>query len=90
MLCKIADLLVEVPEAGGMASRCREYLTQQGGEADIVIDEGKYIPDKWARLSVETNIYVQSGTQFYHSLLDHNGMMLHSSALELAARLLKK
>ncbi len=37
MLCKIADLLVEVPADGGMDARCAEYLYDQPGEADINI-----------------------------------------------------
>ena len=37
MICKIADLLVEVPEAGGMAPRCGEYQWNQEDGAEIVI-----------------------------------------------------
>ena len=83
MIYKIADLTVEIPDAGGMPPRCREYLTQQGGDVDIVIDQGGYIVDKWKHLSVESNIYLQSGFQFYRQLLEYNGLMLHSSAVEL-------
>lgn len=83
MLYKISDLLVEIPVAGGMSLRCREYLTMQDGEADIVIEQESYISNKWKNLSEEDNIYLQSGSQFYRQLLDYNGLMLHSSALEL-------
>lgn len=83
MLCKISDLLIEIPAAGGMAPRCREYLTEQTGNVDIVINAEAYVPDKWKNLSEESNIYLQSGFQFYRQLLDYNGLMLHSSALEL-------
>ena len=38
MLCKIADLTVEVPEAGGMAPRCREYLTNEQGGAEFFLN----------------------------------------------------
>ena len=37
MLCKIAELTVEVPEAGEMLPRCREYLSEAEVGADIVI-----------------------------------------------------
>ena len=83
MLCKISDLLIEVPEAGGMAPRSRGYLTNEQGNADIVIREEKYRGDRWPELSVESNIYLQSGFQFYHQLLDFDGLMLHSSAVAL-------
>ena len=53
---------------------------------DIVIQEENYKGDKWPELSFESNIYLQSGFQFYHQLLDFDGMMLHSSALELDGR----
>jgi hypothetical protein len=86
VLCKVADLLVEIPEAGGMSPRCGEYLIGQDREADIVIDQSKYISDKWENLSLEDNIYLQSGFQFYRKLLEYNGLMLHSSALELDGR----
>ena len=83
MTCKISDLLVEIPEAGGMSPRCREYLTDEQGKADIVICEEKYRGDKWTELSLESNIYLQSGFQFYRQLLDFDGLMLHSSAVAL-------
>ena len=83
MLCNISDLLIEIPDAGGMAPRCKEYLTEQTGKADIVINAESYVPDKWNNLTEEINIYLQSGFQFYYQLLNFNGLMLHSSALEL-------
>ena len=83
MLCKISDLLVEIPAAGGMSPRCVEYRAVQDGEADIVIKEELYKLDKWKGISEELNIYLQSGFQFYRQLLNFDGLMLHSSALEL-------
>lgn len=83
MICKISDLLVDIPEAGGMAPRCRGYLTDEQGNADIVIREEKYRGDRWPELSVESNIYLQSGFQFYHQLLSFDGLMLHASAVAL-------
>jgi hypothetical protein len=86
MLCKISDLLVEIPEAGGMSPRCTGYLSEQDGEADIIIDQELYQLDKWKNCSEELNVYLQSGFQFYRQLLNFNGIMLHSSAIELDGR----
>lgn len=83
MLCKIADLLVEVPAAGDMASRCREYLYEENEEPDIVISEERYKPEKWPNLSYENTCYMESGNQFNSKLLFFNGFYLHSSAAEM-------
>ena len=83
MLCKISDLIVEIPEAGGMSSRCQEYLIDGRGKADIVIREENYNLDKWEGASIESAIYLESGFQFYHELLHFDGMMLHASAVAL-------
>ena len=36
MYCLIADLITEVPEAGGLAPRCQAYLYDGNEESDIV------------------------------------------------------
>lgn len=81
MLCKIADLLVEIPAAGGMDLRCRDYLCPQG-ESDITIDETRYCLDDWDGIPEQSLAYMASGEQFYWALLRFSGMMLHSSAVE--------
>ena len=86
MLCKIADLLVDIPEAGGMSPRCREYLTNQEADADISICEELYETENWKNLSLHDSVYLESGIQFYRQLLNYDGLMLHSSALELDGR----
>ena len=83
MIYKVSDLLIEIPAVGGMPPRCREYLTDEQGTADIVISEDQYRKDKWPELSAEGNIYLQSGFQFYRQLLNFDGLMLHSSAVAL-------
>ena len=83
MLCKISDLIVEIPEAGGVSSRCRAYHTDVQSKADIVIREENYNLDKWAGASVESAVYLESGFQFYHELLHFDGLMLHASAVAL-------
>lgn len=83
MLCNIADLIVDVPEAGGMSPRLREYQTDAKNAADIELSEGAYRTDRWPGLSIEDAIYLESGFAFYGNLLRFNGLYLHSSAVEL-------
>ena len=82
MLCKIADLIAEVPEAGGLAPRCQNYVCGQDEKPDIVIREeefsGAKYPDSWAWENVA---YMESSRLFYRALLEHSGFYLHSSAV---------
>lgn len=86
MLCRIADLIAEVPEAGGMASRCREYLCTEELAPQIVIRAEDYRPERWPSVTPEGLPYMDSGLIFYLQLLRHGGLMLHSSAIELEGR----
>lgn len=84
MLCNIAELLTEVPEAGGLASRCRDYVSQKTGEPDIVIRAENYRTDRYAdTVPADVVAYMESAYQFYTSLLDFDGFYLHSSAVAL-------
>ena len=82
MLCKIADLTVKIPTAGGLAPRCKDYMLDGEKTPDIVIDDGIYPYEKYPGYPKETVEYIHSGLQFYRALLDLGGMMLHSSAVE--------
>lgn len=86
MLCKIADLIAEIPEAGGMAPRCREYLYAGDEAPQIRIRCEDYRPERWPTVPPEGLAYMDSGAIFYAHLLRYNGMMLHSSAIELEGR----
>ena len=83
MLCKIADLLVDVPEAGGLSPRCKEYVYSTTEKADITIYTDAYRPHIWPSLSENDMCYMESGLQFYSELLRFDGLMLHASAVEL-------
>ena len=84
MLCKIADLLVDVPAAGGLASRCRDYLTDEVREADIMICEDRYRRENYpAGASEEQIAYMESAAQFFSRLLNFDGVLLHASCVEL-------
>ena len=81
MLCKIADLLIEVPETGGIAPRFGDYMTNEKAVADIRICDELYKLERWPTLTEEQAVYMESGTQFYRALLGFDGMMLHASAV---------
>ena len=82
MLCRICDLCVEVPMAGGLPPRCKDYLVKEDSTPDIVIREDKLDLDRWRGLSGEAAVYMESGWHFYARLVNFNGMMLHASAVE--------
>ena len=83
MLYRIAELAIEVPAAGGMASRCRDYLTSDLSEADITVWEELYQPKNWPKLDKKLVPYMASGWQFHVNLLKFNGLVLHASAVAL-------
>ena len=83
MICHIAQLYFDVPEAGGLAPRCRDYqcdAVAQGREV-LKIREDLYVSEYWPNCSYETISYMESGHQFHLHLLRNNGLMLHSSAV---------
>ena len=83
MLCKISDLLVEVPATGDMPQRCKEYITEnKGNSADITIRADLYKLERWIDLTENEAVYLESGFQFYYNLLLFEGLMLHASAVE--------
>ena len=82
MLCRIADLAVEIPEAGGMAPRCRDYRIEEDLPPDIIIREEKYNRQRWQDIPAEYFEYVETGWLFYRRLFKFFGLMLHASAVE--------
>ena len=86
MLCKIAELITEVPAAGGVAPRCAGYLTEEASAPEIIIRPELYRADCWPNLTPEQMEYMESGMQFYWHLLRYNGLMLHASAAALGGR----
>lgn len=86
MICRISDLIVEVPATGGMSVRCIDYLHDQNLMPDIIITAETYRPKAWPQCDYDMLCYMESGIQFYAQLLKFNGMMLHASAVELEGR----
>ncbi len=82
MLCKIADLIAEVPAAGGLAPRCKDYLWCEKVQPDIVIREEAYRKDRYPEKLGEDGIaYMESAAQFYRELVNFGGFYLHCSAV---------
>ena len=82
MLCRIADLIAEVPAAGGLAPRCEAYLCEDEQIPQIIIREDKYRKYKFApSVSEDMIAYMESAAQFYIQLLRYDGFYLHSSAV---------
>ncbi len=84
MLYRIADLIVDVPAEGGLPSLCSEYRCDGEKEANIIINEKLYGPEKYpAAMSREDVAYMESAYQFYVWLLRYGGLFLHASAIAL-------
>ena len=83
MRLAVADLITQIPAAGGLASRCAAYRVETDKPVQIVIDEKKYRPNVWGNISPEEYEYMESGAHFYGQLLNFNGLMLHSSAVAM-------
>lgn len=83
MLCKIAELLVEVPVVGDMDSRCTEYICRENKKPDIVVNDSLYRKTAWPGADRPMLCYMESGIQFYTHLNRFQGIMLHASAVEL-------
>jgi len=84
MFCRIADLITDVPTAGGLASRCAAYACGNNDGADITIRTELYrkalYPASWTENMVA---YMESAYQFYLQLIGFDGLFLHASAVVL-------
>ena len=83
MICKIVGLNVDIPTTGGMALRCKEYISDDFEKIDIKILDSEYNLKNWPMLDENWAVYLESGFQFYRKLLHYGGIMVHASAVEL-------
>ena len=83
MLCKIADLIVEVPETEDLYRRCKDYIWSSEESADIIIRTDLFHPEHWPGYAKDMMFYMESGSIFYANLLYYNGLRLHASAIEV-------
>lgn len=82
MRYRIADLIVDIPEDAGITPRCADYLYEGGEKTDIFIRDELYDFTRKPEVPRDISVYMQSGVQFYKALLDFDGIMVHSSAVE--------
>ena len=84
MLCKIAELLVEVPESFVDTTLFEEYLWNGAQAPDIILDPSHYRPELYPEgIHPEMLAYMETGRQFSVALLAHSGLHLHASAVAL-------
>lgn len=74
---------MDIPEAGDLVPRCRKYLLGYEAEPDVVICKDSFRPNARNGMQENSYVYMESGTHFYFQLLQHDGLMLHSSSVEL-------
>jgi len=65
-----------------MVPRCQDYLYNGEKCEDITIRPETFRLDNWNTTDENIAIYLESGFRFYVELLRHEGIMLHSSAVE--------
>ena len=84
MRCKIADIVTEVPAAGGLAARCKAYLWNDAGEPEITISEEKYRRERYGSHFGEDSVaYMEAAYQFCLELVKFSGFYLHASCVVL-------
>ncbi len=83
-LYQIADLVVEIPDANGLAERCRDYLFDGTAQPDVVIDAAKYDASFYPEgTDADQVAYMESARQFCTKILNFDGLYLHASAVEM-------
>ena len=87
MRYKIADLITEIPEVGGLPPILREYICAGDEPAQITIDPTRFNPDFYQTKLDETQLaYLESGWQFFGKLMNFGGFYLHSSSVAYEGR----
>lgn len=81
MICKIADLFVDVPAVGDLVSRCQGFLSNEVHGADISIRTELFRPERWSGLDENLTVYAETGAHFAFYLMKHSGLVLHASAV---------
>lgn len=80
---KIAGLTVQMDTFGRTQKQAEPYLScDMNIDAEIVISaDWKMLQSRQPHLSDEDCEYMATGAIFYKQLMEHNGLMLHSSAV---------
>lgn len=78
----IAGLRVRMDSFGKTEAQAEGYLAEAEGEADIVItSDAEKFKERHPHLSLDSCEYLCTGSSFYRQVIDHDGMMLHASAV---------
>ena len=88
-LYRIADLTVEMHTFGRTLIQSEPYWYDGNQEesADIIIQsQWKEYQERYPYCNEDISEYMSTGSQFYWRLIDHGGMMLHSSAVMVDGR----
>ena len=85
---KIAELFVEMdPSHEPLTSRSKAYAVQKADhiDASLTLTDDTYqrYHDKYKDATDSLIEYMVTGSRFYHNLILHNGILLHSSAVIL-------
>ncbi len=87
MICRIADLIISVPDAGGNASRYQGYVADEQSKPDIIIDPDSF---RWEKYSPEINKeyigFLECEHAFTIGILQYSGFLIHASAVALNDR----
>ena len=78
---KIAGLTVQMDSFGRTVTQAAPYACEKG-EAEVVItSNAEQLRERQPHLSLEDCEYLSTGGSFYRQLLNHDGFMLHASAV---------
>ena len=82
--CRISELVVEVPDAGGVYTPLYlQYSDFSTDKPDIIIDETKFKREDYpVNMTEEMISYMESYSQFCRELIFFHGFTLHASAVE--------
>ena len=84
MICKIADLITEIPGEDGLLPLCSDYLWSGDENVDVTVCRERYRREEYGpTFTAEDIAYMESARQFCSALLNWNGLYLHASAVEL-------
>lgn len=88
-LYRIADLTVEMQTFGRTLAQSQPYWydAKEGEVVDVIIQSRwKEYQEYYPYCDKDLSEYMSTGSQFYWKLIDHGGMMLHSSAVMVDGR----
>ncbi|MBE6948027.1 MAG: hypothetical protein E7454_07265 [Ruminococcaceae bacterium] len=78
----IAGLRIRMDTFGRTEKQAAPYLTETAGEPDLIINsDAEKLREKQPHLSLEDCEYLSTGGSFYRQLLQHDGMLIHASAV---------